>query len=89
MSDTNVCFAMLYYYQDSDWLYLLNHICIYEVVISSASISHPFTISYLAFAPLSTCKTSVTTYPADWLRIECHLSKVSSSMWLRTNHDNN
>ena len=86
MADTNVCLVVLYYYQDGDWLYLLNHVCIYEVVISSTAISHPFAISYLTFTPLSACEASVATYPTDWLRIKGYLSEVSSSMWLRTNH---
>ena len=72
MANTNMCLVMFYYYQDGDWFYLLNHVCVYEIVISSTSISNPFAISYLTFTPLSTCKTSMATYPVDWLGIECY-----------------
>ena len=88
VEDTNVCLLVFYYYQDGDWFYLLNHICVYEVVTSSTSVSRPFAISYLTFTPLSTRETSVATYPVDRLRIKRYLAEVSSSMWLRTNHKN-
>ena len=86
VADTNVCLVVLYYYQDGDWLYLLNHICVYKVVISSTSISHPFAVSYLAFTPLPACEASVATYPINRLGIKCYWAKICPFTWLRTNH---